>query len=255
MSEHQHRGRSAGRRPHSRPGRRYSQNNNSTGGQRNRKYSNSGQKRGNKKPVSFWKKLLNFFGIGKTSAKKPNKPKTPTAAKPVKSNTRIARTQDKPRQKKSPKLPVSVPRLYVGNLSYEANESDLEDLFKGIGSVRSVEIIYNPRTHKSKGYGFVEMRSMEDAYRSVEVLHGQPFMGRDLTVSAANDRDENGESRAPRDRQDDISEGDKEIKETVTPLVAISEEPVKEISLPLVDPAPAEETPSEQDKEKQEVIA
>ena len=59
--------------------------------------------------------------------------------------------------------PVSNRRLYVGNLSYEATESDLEDVFKGSGEVNSVEIIYNPRTHKSKGYAFVEMKKMEDA--------------------------------------------------------------------------------------------
>lgn len=187
MSEHQYKGRSSGRRPYSRPNRRQSQNNGQSGGQRNRRYNNSGQGRqkGNKKPVSFWKKLLNFFGLAKADKKKPQSKKT---AQPVKTNTRIARTQEA-RPKKAPKMPVAVPRLYVGNLSYEATESDIEDLFKGVGSVNSVEIIYNPRTHKSKGYGFVEMRCMDDAYRAVEVLHAQPFMGRELTVSAANERD------------------------------------------------------------------
>ena len=82
-------------------------------------------------------------------------------------------------------LPTRNARLYVGNLSYEATESELEDLFKGFGNVRSVEIIYNPRTYKSKGYAFVEMQLLEDAQRAAEVLHGQPFMGRELMVSAA----------------------------------------------------------------------
>jgi RNA recognition motif-containing protein len=81
-------------------------------------------------------------------------------------------------------------RLYVGNLSYEATEAELEDLFKGFGNVRSVEIIYNPRTYKSKGYAFVEMQMLEDAQRAAEVLHGQPFMGRELMVSAASERPE-----------------------------------------------------------------
>lgn len=261
MSEHQHKGRSAGRRPYSRPGRRYSQNSTHSGGNRNRRYNNPGQKRGNKKPVSFWKKLLNFFGIGKSAGKKQNKQKT--SVKPVKSNTRIARTQDKSRQKKAPKLPVLAPRLYVGNLSYEANESDLEDLFKGVGSVTSVEIIYNPRTHKSKGYGFVEMRCMEDAYRAVEVLHAQPFMGRELTVSAANERDES-EAREGRSSSNEsletASESEKEeVKETVTPLMAVSEDVPQEVTLPLVvEQAPeAEEgtSSSEEEKEKQEALA
>ncbi|MBQ7023599.1 MAG: RNA-binding protein, partial [Akkermansia sp.] len=85
-------------------------------------------------------------------------------------------------------------RLYVGNLSYEATESELEDLFKGFGNVRSVEIIYNPRTYKSKGYAFIEMFQLDDARRAAEVLHGQPFMGRELMVSAASERPENNES-------------------------------------------------------------
>lgn len=215
MSEHQYKGRSSGRRPYSRPNRRYSNSNSQ--GQRGRKYSNSGQKRkqGNKKSVSFWKKLLNFFGIGKSSNSKPKKKEK----KEVKTNTRIAKSQQ-PRQKKAPKLPSESPRLYVGNLSYEATEADLEDLFKGIGSVDSVEIIYNPRTHKSKGYGFVEMRCMEEAYRAVEVLHDQPFMGRDLTVSAANERDmEKSMPASTREKSYSLTEETAHIEETVTPLV------------------------------------
>ena len=84
-------------------------------------------------------------------------------------------------------------RLYVGNLSYEATEAELEDLFKGFGNVRSVEIIYNTRTYKSKGYAFVEMQMLDDARRAAEVLHGQPFMGRELMVSAASERPEKEE--------------------------------------------------------------
>ncbi|MBE6409683.1 MAG: RNA-binding protein [Akkermansiaceae bacterium] len=84
--------------------------------------------------------------------------------------------------------PTRNARLYVGNLSYEATEAELEDLFKGFGDVRSVEIIYNNRTYKSKGYAFVEMRKLEDARRAAEILHGQPFMGRELMVSAASEK-------------------------------------------------------------------
>ena len=119
----------------------------------------------------------------------------------------------------APKQPVSNRRLYVGNLSYEATESDLEDVFKGIGEVNSVEIIYNPRTHKSKGYAFVEMKKMEDAIRSVDILHNQPFMGRNLLVSGANERQEQPrqprEDRAPREEQGSMAE----VKETSTPLL------------------------------------
>ena len=106
---------------------------------------------------------------------------------PAKTNTRVAAPS---RSVATPKQPVSNRRLYVGNLSYEATESDLEDVFMGIGEVTSVEIIYNPRTHKSKGYAFVEMKRLEDAVRSVDILHNQPFMGRNLLVSGANERQE-----------------------------------------------------------------
>jgi hypothetical protein len=80
---------------------------------------------------------------------------------------------------------VESTRLYIGNLSYDATESDIEELFKGIGPVRSVEVVYNKHTHKSKGYGFVEMLRIDEAKRSVEVLHDQHFMGRQLIVSGA----------------------------------------------------------------------
>ncbi|MBC8126873.1 MAG: hypothetical protein H8M99_06985 [Gloeobacteraceae cyanobacterium ES-bin-144] len=70
-------------------------------------------------------------------------------------------------------------------MSYDVSEEDLKELFKGIGGVRNVEIVYNRSTHRSKGYGFVEMLHMDEAVRAVEVLHDQPFMGRKLTVSGA----------------------------------------------------------------------
>lgn len=86
-------------------------------------------------------------------------------------------------------------RLYIGNLSYDASESDIEELFKGVGPVRNVEIVYNKHTHKSKGYGFVEMLRIDEAKRAVEVLHDQHFMGRQLIVSGAKAKNaEDGEA-------------------------------------------------------------
>ncbi len=94
---------------------------------------------------------------------------------------------------------VESTRVYVGNLSYDVSEQDLQELFKGIGGVRSVEIVYNRSTHRSKGYGFVEMLHKDEAMRAVEVLHDQHFMGRKLTVSGAkskgqDEREEHEES-------------------------------------------------------------
>ncbi len=157
------------------------------------------------KPVklTFLQKILKFVGLYKPPfQKKKEAPVKPVEGKTGRTNIRIARS----RESRTPisRQPVSVPRLYVGNLSYEATESDLEDLFKGIGGVRSVEVIYNPRTHKSKGYAFVEMQFMDDAVRAVTVLHDQPFMGRLLTVSAANERQELGKA----DQDDRQEEGE-----------------------------------------------
>ena len=152
---------------------------------------------------SLLQRILSFFGIGKKkdAAKKDNRKND--KRKP-KENVRIAKGRSNQggnpaaRQEKQRRRPASVSptrnaRLYVGNLSYEASEAELEDLFKGFGNVRSVEIIYNTRTYKSKGYAFVEMQKLEDAQRAAEVLHGQPFMGRELMVSAASERQENAD--------------------------------------------------------------
>lgn len=173
----------------------------------NRRYS-KGNYRSTREPrqkkLTFWQKLLKAVGLYTPPFEKKKK----AAAKEKKTattNTRVAKGRSESRAP-IPKAPVNSPRLYVGNLSYEATESDLEDLFKGIGSVKSVEVIYNPRTHKSKGYAFIEMQFMDDAVRAVEVLHNQPFMGRLLTVSAANERQDSSEN--PGFDPDDVPESE-----------------------------------------------
>jgi len=151
------------------------------------------------------------FGLYKAPTRPPRRQaKTQeSGAKSAKSNTRNAKNKRspqpaKPREKGA--FPVETPRLYLGNLSYEANESDLEELFKGVGSVRNVEIIYNRHTHRSKGYGFLTMLSVEEAKRAVEVLHDQPFMGRNLIVNGAKAKPTE-DSRPPRtERSEESSE-------------------------------------------------
>lgn len=148
---------------------------------------------------SFVERVLSFFGFRKKDAAQEGKGKKgklaktgnkqPQKVRVVKTNNRGGNPATKGgRRRTTSTPPTDKARLYVGNLSYEATESELEDLFKGFGSVRSVEIIYNSRTYKSKGYAFVEMCQLDDARRAAEVLHGQPFMGRELMVSAASDR-------------------------------------------------------------------
>jgi hypothetical protein len=125
--------------------------------------------------------------------------------------------------------PVNSGRLYLGNLSYEATEYELEDLFKGIGAIKSIEVVYNRNTHRSKGYGFVVMRSIEDAKRAVEVLHDQPFMGRQLIVSGAkSDGPAEGDSRAQEQETNDVPTPPKSVAPTPAPPVEPTPEAASE---------------------------
>ena len=209
--------------------------------------------------LSWWQKLLKLVGLYKPPTRPtPRTPRTPDSVRPavdpkVKSNTRNVRSSDgdpaatgerrdpersrergaergnarsPERSRGGDRTSVESPRVYVGNLSYEVSESDLQDLFKGIGGVRNVEIVYNRSTHRSKGYGFVEMLHMDEAKRAVEVLHDQPFMGRKLTVSGAQSKglDEREDKEEREERQ--------ERRPRPTPVVAAAAAPA---------PAPAAE--------------
>ena len=90
------------------------------------------------------------------------------------------------RQARKPEaVEVTSPKLYVGNLSFDATESDLFELFKGVGAVRNAEIVTNKFNEKSKGFGFVMMSSVDEAKRAVVELHDKEFLGRKLVVSGA----------------------------------------------------------------------
>jgi len=77
------------------------------------------------------------------------------------------------------------PKLYVGNLAYEAAESDLFDLFSKVGAVKNVEIAMDRGSGRSKGFGFVEMEVLETAKEAAEKLNRTDFMGRQIVVSGA----------------------------------------------------------------------
>ncbi len=146
--------------------------------------------------LTLWQKILSVFGLYKPAAKAaPQRPQNRTE-QPKQANQgerknsgdfKKNQPQREPREPREPRerTPASSARLYIGNLSFDATESDIEDLFKGVGSVRRVEIVYHRQTHRSRGYGFLEMGSFEEAKRAVEVLHDQPFMGRKLVVNGA----------------------------------------------------------------------
>jgi RNA recognition motif-containing protein len=76
-------------------------------------------------------------------------------------------------------------KLYVGSISFNATEESLQDLFSSIGEVESVKIITDRDTGRSKGFGFIEMSSEEDAKKAIEQLNGTKFMERDLIVNEA----------------------------------------------------------------------
>lgn len=93
-------------------------------------------------------------------------------------------------------------KLYVGNLPYSVRESQLQDLFSRHGSVQSVRIITDKFSGRSKGFGFVEMGSSEEAERATAALNGSEFEGRSLVVSEARPQEpreqRGGGGRSPR---------------------------------------------------------
>ena len=81
-------------------------------------------------------------------------------------------------------------KLYVGNLSYGIDSSALQELFGAHGTVESAEIIADRETGRSKGFGFVQMGSDEEAAAAIAALHGQQYEGRALTVNEAKPRED-----------------------------------------------------------------
>ncbi|HOX03640.1 MAG TPA: RNA-binding protein [Candidatus Paceibacterota bacterium] len=81
-------------------------------------------------------------------------------------------------------------KLYVGNLSYDTTENDLEDAFSPHGTVSRVELIQDRATGRSRGFGFVTMESEEAAQAAIAALNGQELHGRGLTVNIARPREE-----------------------------------------------------------------
>jgi RNA recognition motif-containing protein len=155
-------------RPHSsgRGGRR------SRGGSRRRgdrpRYQDAGAKAPKK---TFWQRLAAFFGNGQKKQK-------PMQA--GRNGTQPSRPARKPEA-----IEVTSPRLYVGNLSFDATESDLFELFNGVGHVQNAEVVSYRHNQRSKGFAFVHMQTVDEAKRAVDELHDKEFLGRKLVVSGA----------------------------------------------------------------------
>jgi len=83
-------------------------------------------------------------------------------------------------------------KLYVGNLSYNVANSDLEQMFASFGTVLSAEVISDRDTGRSKGFGFVEMENDSEAEAAISALNGKESGGRRLTVNEARPREDRG---------------------------------------------------------------
>jgi len=78
--------------------------------------------------------------------------------------------------------------IFVSSLNFKAKKEDLHDLFAPFGEVSSTRVISNRNTHRSKGYGFVEMPNDEEARAAIEALNGTEHMERTINVAIANER-------------------------------------------------------------------
>ena len=124
---------------------------------------------------SFWQKITALFTGGAPAAPRP--------APQARSTNNGVEPSRSPRKPES--VEVTTPRLYVGNLSFDATESDLFELFNGVGAVQNAEVVTYKHNQRSKGFAFVQMLTVEEAKRAVEELHDKEFLGRKLVVSGA----------------------------------------------------------------------
>ena len=94
-------------------------------------------------------------------------------------------------------------RLFVGNLSYQTGENDLQDYFAQAGAVTSINLMLDKMTGKSRGFAFVEYGSAEEAQKAIDQFHNKDFQGRAITVNVARPREE----RPPRRDRPDFRSG------------------------------------------------
>jgi len=81
-------------------------------------------------------------------------------------------------------------KLYVGGLAYAINDDKLNDLFSEVGKVTSAQVIVDLSTNQSKGFGFVEFETAEDAEKAIKELNGKEIEGRSIMVNAARPKEE-----------------------------------------------------------------
>lgn len=81
-------------------------------------------------------------------------------------------------------------KLYVGNLSFRVTSEDLQDYFAGAGTVESANVVFDRETGRSRGFGFVEMASEDDANNAIAQFNGQEYDGRNMVVNEARPRED-----------------------------------------------------------------
>jgi RNA recognition motif-containing protein len=81
--------------------------------------------------------------------------------------------------------------IYVGNLSFSVDSSELQSLFGPYGTVKSANVIMDRETGRSKGFGFVEMSNDQEAKAAITALNGKEHSGRSITVNEARPREDN----------------------------------------------------------------
>ena len=148
--------------------------------------------------LTLWEKIMGFFNGTSSNppiAKVPQQPRNGSGSSHQQQpredrDNQSART---PRPKPE-SVAVTTPRLYVGNLSFEATESDLFELFNGVGQVQNAEVVTYKHNQRSKGFAFVQMNTVEEAQRAVTELHDKEFLGRKLLVSGAKSTDRASDS-------------------------------------------------------------
>src|SRR5260370_33870478 len=130
------------------------------------------------KQKTFWQRIVAFFGNG-GDTRRP-------AAQSRNGQQQHQRSQEQSRPSRKPEaVEVTSPRLYVGNLSFDATESDLFELFNGVGHVQNAEVVTYRHNQRSKGFSCVQMQTIEEAKRAVDELHDKEFPGRKPVVSGA----------------------------------------------------------------------
>jgi len=157
--------------------------------------------------------VITFGLLGKPTPRK--RPAASTSSSAPRDTKPSAPRADRAPRTPRPPIPagdVTTDRLYVGNLSYDAAESDLFELFNGVGQVKNCEVVVNSRTQRSKGFAFVTMASIEQAKRAVDELNGKEFMGRQLQVNGAKppsaDRGDRFDRRDERDESESSGQDD-----------------------------------------------